>query len=137
MNLAQFLTRERAGNSLRDLEAKTGVSHTALQRIATGSLQGYPDLETLEKIAEAYGQPLWRVLEMAGLDLGLTARERPLVTCVASLVEREPRFRQLFERMIDAKREEIEAVIIYLEVCACKLLPTWRDEDDELHFRRP
>lgn len=113
MNLAQFLTRELEGNSLRDLEAKTGISHTALKRIADRSLQGYPDLETLKKIAEAYGQPLWRVLEMAGLDLGLIARNRRLVTNVTSLIEHEPLFRQLFERMIDAKTEEIEAVLIY------------------------
>lgn len=137
MNLAQFLTRELEGNSLRDLEAKTGISHAALRRIANGSLQGYPDLETLKKIAEAYGQPLWRVLEMAGLDLGLIARNQRLVTNVTSLIEHEPLFRQLFERMIDAKTEEIEAVLIYLEVCAFKLLPTWRDEDNELRVKRP
>ncbi len=137
MNLTQFLTRELERSSLRDLEAKIGVSHAALQRLARASLQGYPELETLKKIAEAYGLPLWRVIEMAGLDLGLTAGDGPLVTCVASLAEHEPLFRQLFERMIDAKTEEIEAVLIYLEVCAFKLLPTWRDEDNELHVKRP
>lgn len=137
MNLAQFLTRELEGHSLRDLEAKIGISHAAIQRIAHGRLRGYPDLDTLKKIAEAYGQPLWRVLEMAGLDLGLTARDHQLVTCVASLVEHKPRFRQLFERMIDAKTEEIEAVLVYLEVCALKLLPTGPDEDKELHVKRP
>lgn len=63
--------------------------------------------------------------------------ELPKPFGMTSVIEHEPLFRQLFERMIDAKTEEIEAVLIYLEVCAFKLLPTWRDEDNELRVQRP
>lgn len=81
-NSNEAADRTLKGNSLRDLEAKTGVSHTALKRIADSSLQGYPDLEILKKIAEAYGQPLWHVLEMASLGLGLITRNQRLMTNV-------------------------------------------------------
>jgi len=137
LTLIQFLARELEGNSLRELEAKIGVSHAAIQRLVKGSLQNYPELETLEKIAHAFGLPLWRVREMAGLDLGLTAKDHALVSCVASLVAHEPLFRQLYERMIDARTEELEAVLIYLEVCCFKLLPTWRDANNALRVQRP
>ncbi len=120
MNLAELLTRELATKSYRDLEAQTGVSHTAIQRIAKGALLGYPDIDTLEKLAQAFSVPLWRLLEIAGVDLNLPSKAETLVTCVASLIQRSRLHQQLYERIVDAEEADLVTALHYLELCALK-----------------
>lgn len=72
VDLAEFLAKEVARTSLRDVQAKTGVSKTAIQNIIKGNTKQLPELETLERFAKAYSLPLWRILQMASVNLGLT-----------------------------------------------------------------
>ncbi len=69
--LAAFLTRALERTSSHELATATGLAHTTIQRMARGDLKMLPEIETLQRIATAFQLPLYRVMEMAGVDLGL------------------------------------------------------------------
>jgi len=69
--LAAFLTRALERTSSRELATRTGISHTNIQRMARGDRKMLPEIETLQGIATAFELPLYRVMEMAGVDLGI------------------------------------------------------------------
>jgi transcriptional regulator with XRE-family HTH domain len=120
VTLADVLARELQTHSLRALEARTGVSHTAIARIAKGQLGGFPDIDTLQKLARALSLPLWRVLELAGVDLDLSTRNPHLVRQLESLITQSPRHREVFERLLAASEVELSAVQAYLEVATAR-----------------
>jgi transcriptional regulator with XRE-family HTH domain len=116
MNLVQLLSEELERSSLRDLEAKTGISHTALLRIVRGQLKSLPEIETLDKIAKAFSLPLWRILEMAGADLGLDHSLDNYTRRLGSLASKQEDYQRLLGYLIDADPVDIRAILNYFAV---------------------
>lgn len=69
--LVDFLKAEVDRTSYRDVQRKTGVSRGSLENYIKGSNKDFPKLETFLLIAKNYEIPVYRVLEMAGVDLQL------------------------------------------------------------------
>lgn len=109
-DLAEFLARELEGSSYRDLEAKTGVSRGSLENLITRQNKKLPELETLEKLAKAYGFPLWRVIEMAGPALGDEERYSRL----ARELQISPWLVERFDVLISVSKEEFDELMDYL-----------------------
>lgn len=124
VNLAQFLDREVKQSSLRAVEAKTGVSKTAIRNIITGQTKETPEIETLRRISGGYNIPFWRVLQMADVDLGLTNPDGSPFTpeqmaVIDSIVttttpEEYARFLREFQRELQRDPEVLNAVWNFL-----------------------
>lgn len=67
------LARELKGWTLRDLEAKTGVSNPLLSQIETGKVKD-PGLSTVVRIADALGLSMDRVAATARPPLSAIKR---------------------------------------------------------------
>ena len=67
------LARELKGWTLRDLEAKTGVSNPQLSQIETGKVKD-PGLSTVVRIADALGLSMDRVAATARPPLSAIKR---------------------------------------------------------------
>lgn len=116
MNLQELLSQELERSSLRELEAKTGVSHAALQRIVKGQLKSLPDFDTLNKIAKALSFPLWRILEMAGADLELEHGLDVYTRRLGSLAGKQEEYQRLLAYLVDADPVDIRAILNYFAV---------------------
>lgn len=126
MTLQEFLNKELERSTLREIEAKTGVSHAGIQRIVKGYHKSVPDLETLTKIAKAYSIPLWRVLEMAGVHLDLETGYETDIRRLQSLVVKQEDYRQLLSYFLDADRGDLQAILNYFAVSRQGGLPYTR-----------
>jgi transcriptional regulator with XRE-family HTH domain len=114
--LIQFLTEQVNTSSLRDVETKTGISYAAIQRIIKGNFKNKPEIETLEKLAQAYQLPLWRVMEMAGVALEWPDDAHTLTRRFASLIQADSTFRQLVELLVRAGFDTRTEISAYLHV---------------------
>jgi transcriptional regulator with XRE-family HTH domain len=113
--LADFLARELKQSSYRDLEIKTKVSRGALENIIGQQNTEFPKLETLEKLAEYYKLPLWRVIEMAGITLGLPVEADNAAKQLTSLADRMPQLRPVVAHLLKLHPSDVRGVIAYLE----------------------
>lgn len=113
--LSRFLRMELQQSTYRALEAKTGVSRGSLENIINEENQDFPKLETLDKIATAYKLPLWRVINMAGVDLGLTRSVDETVQQLMSLVNRMPEIEPIYQFLLRLYPEDLRGVVAYLE----------------------
>lgn len=97
-DLARFLClfMERNTLTLRDMEVRSGISKSTLHALIRGSEQE-PRLSTLVMIARVMNLPLWRVLEMMGVDLGLDVHSDPTTADIQA--ERDQRWRALLQRL--------------------------------------
>lgn len=109
-DLADFLSRELDDSSYRELEAKTGVSRGSLENIIGRQNKKLPELETLKKIADAYGMPLWRVIEMAGASLGDEERYSRL----ARELQATPWLVEHFDALVSISQDEFIELMDYL-----------------------
>lgn len=102
MNLREWIEREMAakGWSRRALASEAEISRGTLDNIFNNPT-AMPDLETLSAFATTFDTPLWRVVEMAGFDSGITPTadvdriaqvlaSTPELQQIAALVERAP-----------------------------------------------
>ena len=113
--LSRKLTEELKTQSYRDLEAKTGVSRGSLEGIARGQISEFPKLETLDKLATYWKLPLWRVIEMAGIDLGLTRSVSDTIEQLNSLAHRMPEIAPIVMYLLKLYPEDLRGVVAYLE----------------------
>lgn len=113
-DLADFLGRELKDSSYRDLEEKTKVSRGSLENIIGQQNKEFPKLETLEKIAKAYKLPLWRVIEMAGIELGLPGTPDDLARQLTSLGNRIPEIRPIVGFLLKLHPDDMRGVVAYL-----------------------
>jgi transcriptional regulator with XRE-family HTH domain len=67
MDLAEYLQAEVGKTSIRKVAKKIGISKTAVDNIANRRIKKMPQMETLEKIAIAYGLTVPAVVRMAGV----------------------------------------------------------------------
>lgn len=113
-DLAEFLGRELKDSSYRDLEEKTKVSRGSLENIIGQQNKEFPKLETLEKIAKAYSLPLWRVIEMAGIELGLPGAPDDLARQLTSLGNRIPEIQPIVGFLLKLHPDDMRGVVAYL-----------------------
>lgn len=114
------LSRKLAGElktiSYRDLESRTGVSRGSLENIVREQNIEFPKLETLTKLADYWKLPIWRVVEMAGVDLGLPRSIDELTRQLSSLATRLPEIEPIVQYLLKLYPEDLRGVIAYLEV---------------------
>lgn len=115
-DLADFLARELDHSSYRALEAKTKVSRGALENIIQRENKKLPELETLNKIADAYGLALWQVIEMTGIDLGLPKSPSDLAQRLTALAGRMPEIEPIVRYLLKLHPADLHGVVMYLEV---------------------
>lgn len=101
--------------SLRDAEEEMKVSRSALGNILNGKDQT-PTLETLDRLATYFKLPLWRVVEMAGVDLGLVRSVDDTVQQLSSLARRMPEIEPIVQYLLKLYPEDLRGVVAYLEV---------------------
>jgi transcriptional regulator with XRE-family HTH domain len=109
------LNEELRLKSYREMEAATDVSRGALENIARGQNTDFPKLETLEKLATYWKLPLWRVIEMAGVNLGLPRSIDETVQQLSSLAKRLPEIEPIVQYLLKLYPEDLRGVVAYLE----------------------
>lgn len=114
--LADFLKTymQEHGLTLRDMEVRTKVSKTVLHNIINGR-EHEPRLSTLEGIARVVELPLWRVIEMTGVDIGLPKTPSQDAERLVSLVRRNKPFERLIGGLLAAEPAVLRNVLNYLE----------------------
>lgn len=110
MTLADFLRREEETLGIVALATKTGVAHTSLRKIINGDYKR--DIETFIRIADVYNMPLWKVMEMAEYDLGLSADQT--AAQVASLIKSIPAYAPVLERLAGLDPRDLAAIVVHL-----------------------
>lgn len=113
--LSRKLTEELATKSYRDLADKTGISHGTLEHLAKERNEDFPKLETLIKLADYWKLPMWRVIEMAGVDLGLPRSIDETVQQLSSLSKRLPEIEPIVQYLLKLYPEDLRGVVAYLE----------------------
>jgi len=113
--LARKLTEELKTQSYRDLEGKTGVSRGAIEGIVREELKEFPKLETLDKLATYWNLPLWRVIAMAGIDLGYPQTMDDLSVQLTSLAQRLPEIEPIVQYLLKLYPDDLRGVMAYLE----------------------
>lgn len=114
--LALWLTQqmERNGWGLRATERETGVSKTAIRNILDNRAMT-PELETLKRLSLAFHTPLWRLVEMAGFDLGLPQSEDERARRLLALFKNNPSYRPIVDHMLALDPNDIDGILVYLE----------------------
>lgn len=102
------------GLTLRDLEQKTGVSRTVLNNLILGK-EHEPRLSTMEGIAKFVELPLWHVIEMMGVDIGLPKAPSDDAERLASLARRNKTFQHLVGKLVTAEPALIRNILNYLD----------------------
>lgn len=112
--LTRKLLEELKTQSYRDLQGKTGVSRGAIEKIVNEDTE-YPELATLDKLATYWKLPMWRVIEMAGVDLGLPRSIDETVQQLTSLAKRLPEIEPIVQYLLKLYPEDLRGVVAYLE----------------------
>jgi transcriptional regulator with XRE-family HTH domain len=112
--LSSFIKDEMARKNwtFRVAEEQIGISKTALSNIINENQK--PEMDTLVKISGAFNIPLWRVVEMAGYDLGF-AKNKTVAERIASLIESVPEYEEGLNRLLRASPDQIEGMLAWLE----------------------
>jgi transcriptional regulator with XRE-family HTH domain len=113
--LAKRLEREVRESSYREMAEKTKLSHGALEHLVKSRNEEFPKLETLDKLATYWQLPLWRVIEMAGVDLGLPRSIDETVQQLTSLAKRLPEIEPIVQYLLKLYPEDLRGVVAYLE----------------------
>src|SRR5579859_7872844 len=117
-DLATLLDEEQKRTSYRALEAKTGVSRGALEHIIQRRNSKLPELETLQRIAAAFGKPLWEVIEMTGIDLQLPQHTEDRIARLLARVDQAPLVQQHVERLLDLSATDpafVQGMVLAIE----------------------
>lgn len=118
MDLADFLAAKLAQSNYRDMEALTGVSRGSLEALIKRQNTGLPEIETLTRIAHAYKKPLWEVMQMAGVDLGLPTSASETAQRLDALVAQVPGLSGVVKRLkdeYDVRPDYVKGVLLGLE----------------------
>lgn len=120
--LSSALQRHMRENNLtlRDLEEMTGepgrrISRASLSEIINNP-QRKPRIDTLVSIAKILSLPLWRVIQMAGYDLGLSDSTVDQARQLASLAAHQEDVRALLDLLLRSDPKDRRAVLNYLAI---------------------
>jgi transcriptional regulator with XRE-family HTH domain len=111
LRLAEFMRANNLTN--RAMGERAGVSNSVISDLLHGK---EPRMETMVGLAHALGQPLWRIMEWAGYDVGLTAAAEDQARALASLAETNPEWSDLVSLLLAADTQDRRAVLNYLAV---------------------
>lgn len=115
-DLARFLDGQRQKKGYRILEEETGVPRSTLAKIVQGQLKGLPELETLIKISTTFELPLWRVIEMAGADVGMAQTPSAQSKRLATLTQSYPEFMSpIIDNLLQLEPNDLRGVLAYLD----------------------
>jgi len=117
LDLAELVKRELRDHdwTLRDAEEAMKVSRSALGNIVNRK-KILPTVDTLEKLATYFKLPLWRTIQMAGIDLGLPREPSDLARQLTSLADRIPEIQPIVGFLLKLHPADLNGVIAYLEV---------------------
>lgn len=112
MNLSDFLQAEidKPKSSIRKVAKKIGIGTTTVTNIAKGKRKRAPDVDTLQKIADAYDLTLATVVEMAGAMMGDKERYEKL----AREIEVHPWIAEDWEYLTKLTRERFKEAMDYI-----------------------
>lgn len=113
--LSRKINEELKTKTYRALADETKVSHGTLEYLAKEKNEDFPKLETLEKLATYWGLPLWRVIQMAGIELGLLRSVDELGQQLMSLAKRLPEIEPIVQFLLKLYPEDLRGVVAYLE----------------------
>lgn len=116
MKLSEFLREALGRMSSRDLGELTGVSYAVLQRIARGDHKGVPDMDTLQRLSQAFNIPLWEILEMAGVNLGLPSSDNDDVKRLVSSARQRQNLRATLSLLLSVDNATIDTLNNYLHI---------------------
>ncbi len=116
-DLAKLLTEELRNHNwtLREAEEAMKVSRSTLGNILNDD-EMVPRLETLDKLATYWKLPLWRVIEMAGIDLGYPRTMDELSMQLTNLAQRLPEIEPIVGYLLRLYPDDLRGVMAYLEV---------------------
>ena len=114
-DLADFLADKVRQSSYRAVAAHTGVSRGALENLVRRLNTEPPELPTLEKISKSYNLPLWKVMELAGYDLGLPNDANAIIARFVALADRYPNLRPLLNDLIDLPDDRQRQALAYMQ----------------------
>lgn len=114
--LAELVAKHLRENhwSYRVAEEEMKVSRSAISNIINGKDQP-PRLETLDKLGLYFQLPLWRVIQMAGIELGLPGTPDELARQLTSLGDRIPEIQPIVGYLLKLHPDDLRAVVAYLE----------------------
>lgn len=114
MDLAIFLDKSLKEHnwSYRDFEELANISRSTISAIINGKKA---DLDILVKISKALNVPLWRIMELAGYDLGVGQTADIINQRIVSLIAAVPELGPLLDELAAGDRGDIVAVLAYLE----------------------
>lgn len=118
MDLADFLAEKLKKHSYRELEDEIKVSRGSLENIVKRQNTDFPKIETLTRIALYYKKPLWEVMQMANVDLGLPKDDAERLKRLAQLIEQHPKLEGALERAYEKVNTDpgfVDGVIMGIE----------------------
>ena len=118
MDLADFLAAKLAQSNYRDMEVLTGVSRGSLESLIKRQNAGLPEIETLTRIAHAYGKPLWEVMQLAGVNLQLPQTSTETAQRLDALGAQVPGLSGIIKKLkdeYDTRPDYVKGVLIGLE----------------------
>jgi transcriptional regulator with XRE-family HTH domain len=98
-----------------DLAAKVGLNAPTLNRLITGKVKD-PELPTFVLLAEALGDPLWRILEEAGYKVEQPTDPEASERELARQIEATPELRPIVEWLFDLDLADRVAVMTFVEI---------------------
>lgn len=116
LDLADLVSREmrERGWSLREAEDAIKISRSALGNIVNRK-KILPTVDTLEKLATYFKLPLWRTIQMAGIDLELPREPSDQARQLTSLADRIPEIQPIVGFLLRLHPADLNGVIAYLE----------------------
>lgn len=103
---------QERGWTQRQAAEHTGIKRSTLNLIMRSDTK--PGWDILIHIAEAFDQPLWFILELAGLDLQLPPTTDVILRRIQSKAEEQPEYAQLLELLGSAEPEDVRALLSLL-----------------------
>jgi transcriptional regulator with XRE-family HTH domain len=122
--LSEALSKRVETEGLRPFAKRLGIAHTTLDSLARNARTSAPEIETLQRIAAGLELPLWRVVEMAGINLELPQSDDDRVRRLVGMARRHPALQALVDHLIELapnRPEFVDGMLGYLEYEAAKL----------------
>jgi transcriptional regulator with XRE-family HTH domain len=99
--------------TLRDMEQRSGVSRSLLHSLIHGR-ETEPKLATLKGIAQAVEVPLWRVIELAGVDLELPQELSYDAERLSLMVNKSQLLQRLLPQMLAVDEKKLSAILNFI-----------------------
>lgn len=99
--------------SYREAAGVLGVSKRVIEAIAKDQFN--PELDTLRKLAKALKLPLWRVVQMSGVDLDLPKSSGERTRRLTALAETMPQYQAIVDHLLALNPDDADGILMHLE----------------------